>query len=97
MGKPTKQRTAPAPEGAPAGVYVKFGRHEHVFSRTRVIGRVGGDTVFIHMECDCGQKATVGMNLASAKVIAAGLAAAMAAMERAAELPLPTVVGVGHG
>jgi hypothetical protein len=97
MGKPAKQRTAPAPEGAPAGVYVKFGAHEHVFRRTRVLARVGGDTVFIHMECDCGQKATVGMNLASAKVITAGLAAATAAMERAAEFPQPTVAGVGHG
>lgn len=86
--KNTANRKPTVSEEIPFGVWVKKGKSEHMYGIANMAVNMQTKIAFLNLNCDCGAEPIVlGMNLDTLKDVSAGLARAVAEMERDAAAP----------
>jgi hypothetical protein len=97
MTKKQQKEQTPADQVESRGIYLQWGKNQHVFDSSSVRVRQGGDAVFLQLKCTCkAPAALVGMDLEAAKALHSALGQALVIMEKTADLPAATVEGVFH-
>ncbi|WP_427550919.1 hypothetical protein ACQE3D_18265 [Methylomonas sp. MS20] len=75
-------------DDAPEGVWVRKGEWNHLYGSVSFATNLKCHVTFLKLSCDCGVEAVdLGMNLATLKIVSAGLARAVEEIERAAAAP----------